>query len=98
MEITEGTYRRRDGSIRTVRKNSDSEIWPWIDENNSTYNNYGYYMTFGKCESSYDLIYDLIERIEDQTSVQPDVLTIVNLIAALPEQKRRAVIEIFKES
>jgi len=40
---------------------------------------------------------DLIERIEDQTPFQPDVLTIVNLIASMPDHKRRAVIEIFKE-
>ena len=40
---------------------------------------------------------DLAEKMQWQP-VQPDVLTIVNLIAALPEHKRRAVIEIFKES
>jgi hypothetical protein len=87
MEITEGTYRRRDGSIRTISKNN-SLYYPWVDGLNMTYSDDGRY-AFG-CQSEIDLV----ERIDE---VQPDVLTIVNLIAALPEQKRRAVIEIFKE-
>ena len=91
MKITEGTYRRRDGSIRTVRKSKNPE-YPWIDENYTLYTANGFFYTDGSVEA-----YDLIERIEDQTPFQPDVLTIVNLIASLPEHKRRAVIEIFKE-
>jgi hypothetical protein len=92
MKITEGTYRRRDGSIVIIRKINDLSD-PWFDQNGNLYTVNGRYIS-----NNIEHECDLIERIEDQTSVQPDVLTIVNLIAALPEQKRRAVIEIFKES
>jgi hypothetical protein len=96
MKITEGTYRRRDGSVVTVRENSHSEIWPWIDEHNTLYTSDGWFYESGTVNSG-DLV-ECIECNEDETPVQPDVLTIVNLIASLPEHKRRAVIEIFEES
>jgi hypothetical protein len=85
MIITEGKYRRRDGSVVTVRKNNDPK-YPWIDEHDTRYAANGYFYA-----SVSGHPYDLIERIDD------DVLTIVNMITALPEYKRKAVLEIFKE-